>query len=208
MNAKKIVTAGLALVMVAGISVAGTLAYLTSTTGEVKNTFTVGKVAITLDEAKVTADGAVVPDAARVTENEYKLMPGHSYTKDPTVHVDDTSEDAWLFVKVENGIAAIEDSSNTIAAQMTANRWTLVDGTDNVYAYNEVVNGGDNIPVFGSFKVSGDVEGQKPDDPAEGVLYLSDYAAAKITVTAYAIQADGFNSADAAWTAFAEQELA
>lgn len=209
MNAKKIVTAGLALVMVAGISVAGTLAYLTSTSEEVKNTFTVGKVAIELDEAEVNADGTYVTNVNnRVQENEYKLMPGHSYIKDPTVHVDATSEDAWLFVKVENGIAAIEDSSNTIAAQMTANGWTLVDGTDNVYAYNEVVNGGDNIPVFGSFKVSGDVEGQKPDDPAEGVLYLSDYAAAKITVTAYAIQADGFNSADAAWTAFAEQELA
>lgn len=208
MNAKKIVTAGLALVMVAGISVAGTLAYLTSTTGEVKNTFTVGKVAITLDEAKVTADGAVVPDAARVTENEYKLMPGHSYIKDPTVHVDATSEDAWLFVKVENGIAAIEDSSNTIAAQMADNGWTAVSGAGNVYAYESIVHAGEDYEVFGTFVVSGDVEGQEPDDPAEGVLYLSDYANAEINVTAYAIQADGFSSANAAWTAFAEQELA
>lgn len=208
MNAKKIVTAGLALVMVAGISVAGTLAYLTSTTGEVKNTFTVGSVVITLDEAKVDTDGTIVPDADRVTANSYKLMPGHSYTKDPTVHVDSASEDAYLFVKVENGIAAIEDSSNTIAAQMTANGWTAVAGADNVYAYDEVVNGGDNIPVFGSFKVSGNVEGTKPDEPVAGTLYLSDYATAEITVTAYAIQADGFSSSADAWTAFAGQELA
>lgn len=207
MNAKKIVTAGLALVMVAGISVAGTLAYLTSTTGEVTNTFTVGSVAITLDEAKVNTDGTIVPDADRVTANSYKLMPGHSYTKDPTVHVGSSSEDAYLFVKVENGIAAIEDEDNTIADQLTANGWTLVSGTDNVYAYEAVVKAGEDHKVFDSFTVSGAVEGEKPDVPVDGTLYLSDYATAEITVTAYAIQADGFNSSDAAWTAFEGQEL-
>ena len=209
MNAKKIVTAGLALVMVAGISVAGTLAFLTSTTDEVKNTFTVGSVAITLDEADVNTDGTYVTDVNnRVYENEYKLMPGHEYIKDPTVHVDTNSENAYLFVKVENGIAAIEDESNTIADQMEDNGWAPVSGTDNVYAYEAVVKAGENHKVFDSFKVSGDVEGTKPDEPVAGTLYLSDYAAAEITVTAYAIQADGFSSADAAWTAFAAQELA
>ena len=44
-----------ALVLVAA-TVMGTLAYLTST-DEVKNTFTVGKVAITMDEAKVDEKG-------------------------------------------------------------------------------------------------------------------------------------------------------
>lgn len=195
MNAKKIVTAGLALVMVAGISVAGTLAYLTSS-DSVQNTFTVGKVAITLDEAPVGTDGKEVA-GDRVKANTYKLMPGHDYDKDPTVHVDASSEAAYLFVKVENGIAAIEDSSNTIAAQMTANGWTAVTGPDNVYAYNEVVNGGADVPVFETFKISGDVDGD----------VLETYKTANITVTAYAIQADGFSSADAAWTAFAAQEL-
>lgn len=195
MNAKKIVTAGLALVMVAGISVAGTLAYLTSS-DSVQNTFTVGKVAITLDEAPVGTDGKEVA-GDRVKANTYKLMPGHDYDKDPTVHVDASSEAAYLFVKVENGIADIEDESNTIAAQMTANGWTAVTGADNVYAYNEVVNGGADVPVFETFKISGDVDGD----------VLETYKTANITVTAYAIQADGFSSADAAWTAFAAQEL-
>lgn len=197
MNAKKIVTAGLALVMVAGISVAGTLAYLTSA-DSVQNTFTVGKVAIILDEADVNPDGTYVTDKeSRVDANSYKLMPGHSYIKDPIVHVDANSEKSYLFVKLENGIAAIEDQSNTIAEQMKDKGWDLVSGTTNVYAYETVVNGGTNVPVFDTFKISGDVEGDA----------LETYQTANITVTAYAIQADGFSSAEAAWTAYADQEL-
>ena len=199
MNAKKIVSAGLALVMVAGISVAGTLAYLTSTSAEVKNTFTVGKVAITLDEADVKPDGTYVTNVDnRVQENEYKLMPGREYIKDPTVHVDDASEDAWLFVKVENGIAGIEaEGESSIATQMTANGWTAVSGADNVYAYQNIVNAGDDIEVFGTFTVDGSVVDTE----------LDDYATAEINVIAYAIQADGFTTSDAAWTAFAAQDL-
>ena len=41
------------------VTVGATVAYLTSTTGPVTNTFTVGKVAITLDEADVDVDGVV-----------------------------------------------------------------------------------------------------------------------------------------------------
>lgn len=76
-----------------------TLAYLTDT-DEVDNTFTVGNVAITLDEASIGADGdATTGD--RVKKNEYHLLHGHKYHKDPTVHVDEKSEDGWLFVKLE-----------------------------------------------------------------------------------------------------------
>ena len=49
-------------------SVFGTVAYMTSK-DQVKNTFTVGKVAINLDEAKVTDDGKPVEGADRVKEN-------------------------------------------------------------------------------------------------------------------------------------------
>ena len=80
----------LCAVLLVTASVLGTMAYLTST-DEVQNTFTVGQVKITLDEAKVTTDGEPVEGAARVTENSYKLMPGHTYTKDPTIHVDAAS---------------------------------------------------------------------------------------------------------------------
>lgn len=89
----------LCAVLLIAASVLGTMAYLTSS-AEVKNTFTVGKVEIKLDEAKVTADGIPVEGAARVTENSYKLMPGNTYTKDPTVTVKAGSEASYVRMKV------------------------------------------------------------------------------------------------------------
>ena len=201
---KKTLTVLLALVLVIAMSVAGTMAYLTDK-ATVTNTFTVGNVQITLDEAKVTPDGKPVDPAERTDANSYKLLPGHTYTKDPMIHVDAASENCWLFVKVENGIAAIEDANKTIAAQMTANGWTLVENTTNIYKYKETVSGGANIPVFGEFAISNAViGGMKPitTDGAgdDGKLYLDEYKNAKIVITAYAIQADGFSTAEAAWT--------
>ena len=194
---KKTLTVLLALVLVIAMSVAGTMAYLTSS-DSVTNTFTVGNVKITLDEAdvneygqKLNKDGQVAQDgdtlAERVKANEYKLIPGHPYTKDPTIHVDSKSEDCWLFVKVEDGLAAIE-ADTTIAAQLTAKGWTAVSGATNVYAYKAIAHAGENISVFDSFTLKGDA-------------VVSNYAQAQIKVTAYAVQADGFNTAAAAWTA-------
>ena len=80
-------------------SVFGTVAYMTSK-DQVKNTFTFGKVAINLDEAKVTEDGKPVEGADRVKENSYKLIPGLTYTKDPMVTVLDGSEASYVRMKV------------------------------------------------------------------------------------------------------------
>lgn len=89
----------LCAVLLIAASVLGTMAYLTST-AKVENTFTIGKVEIKLDEAKVTADGIPVEGAARVTANSYKLMPGTTYTKDPTVTVKAGSEASYVRMKV------------------------------------------------------------------------------------------------------------
>ena len=89
----------LCAVLLVAASVLGTMAYLTST-DTVTNTFTVGKVEIKLDEAKVNADGIPVEGAARVTANSYKLMPGTTYTKDPTVTVKAGSEESYVRMKV------------------------------------------------------------------------------------------------------------
>ena len=184
-----------------------TMAYLTSKTDVVTNTFTVGKVTITLDEADVDLMGVKDGDT-RVKANEYKLIPGHTYIKDPTIHVAGDSENCWLFVKVENGLKDIiagntsvseNDSTDTvysIEAQMTKNGWSLVAGETNIYAYKATAKTGD-YKVFDNFKLKGDAN-------------VSNYATVKdddgnitggktIEVTAYAIQADGFATAAAAW---------
>ena len=95
----------LCAVLLVAASVMGTMAYLTSSDA-VTNTFTVGKVAIKLDEAKVTTDGTPVEGADRVKANEYKLMPGHTYTKDPTVTVIKGSESSYIRLKVTFNNAA------------------------------------------------------------------------------------------------------
>lgn len=186
----KALALSLCMVLLVVATVFATTAYLTST-DSVKNSFTVGNVRIALDEADVDEDGTPVADAARVQANEYKLIPGHSYTKDPTIQVAETSEDCWIFVKVENGLSAIEAENTpatTIAAQMAAKGWTAVEGSDNVYAYQDIVQAGTAIVVFENFTISGTAD-------------VAAYADAEINVTAYAIQADGFASASAAWTA-------
>lgn len=188
---RKVLTLAACAVLLVSVSIMGTIAYLTSTDA-VTNTFTVGQVGITLDEADVNTDGTYVTTVDnRVDANTYHLLPGHEYIKDPTVHVDADSEDSWLFVKVENGIEDIEDATNSIESQMLSNGWTIVEGETNVYAYKETVSAGDNIPVFGTFKIANTVENAD----------LDDYAGKTVTVTAYAVQEDGFDTAAAAWNA-------
>lgn len=92
----------LCAVLLVAASVLGTMAYLTST-AKVENTFTIGKVEITLDETDVTN-----PNGPRVKANSYKLMPGTTYTKDPTVTVLKGSEDSYVRMKVTfNNAAAL-----------------------------------------------------------------------------------------------------
>jgi len=205
-------------VLLVSISVSATLAYLTSKTEVVTNTFSVGSVNITLDEAKVDEYGVANNNVARVQTNTYKLVPGHTYTKDPTVHVAKGSEECYLFVKVENGISDIEadvvitttGENNTqtpetigkIANQLTKYGWhqleiTKADGTketvDNVYYYFNKVDARETAVdklVFFQFKVDGEAD-------------IASCANASITVQAYAVQADGFNTALEAWNATA-----
>lgn len=100
---KKIIS--LCLVIALALTAVGgaTLAYFTDK-DEVQNTFTVGKVDITLDEAKVDDDGKALTGekAERVDKNEYKpsMVPGHVFDKDPTIHVEAGSENSYIFLDV------------------------------------------------------------------------------------------------------------
>lgn len=185
----------LCAVLLVTASVLGTMAYLTSQ-NQVVNTFTVGNVAITLDEKDV--DNSTPGENDRDKANAYKLMPGHNYEKDPIVHVDANSEDCYLFVKVVNEIANIE-AEKTVAQQMTEKGWVAVDAANGIYVYTTdktnpaVVTKGSNITVFENFTIAGNVDNTT----------LATYADKTITVNAYAIQADGFagKTASEIWAA-------
>lgn len=208
----KVVLLALCMAAIIVVSVLGTMAYLTSTK-ELVNTFTVGNVKITLDEAVVDEYGETGVTTGRVEAvdgeekgNEYKLLPGHTYTKDPTIHVVTGSEKCYLFVKVVNGISAYEVDANdgdTIHEQMLANGWVPVNGQTGVYVLtekktvddvtttvNKKVTAGTDVNVFGTFTIA--------DDAPVDAIKTEDLAKLNIVVTAYAIQADGFENDDAA----------
>lgn len=189
MKAKtKAIVIALCAVLLVAASVLATLAFLKST-DSVENTFTVGKVEITLDEAKANEYGDVADATVRVKGNTYKLIPGHEYVKDPTVHLEKGSEASYIFVKVENDLEKIEvKGDTTIAAQIIENGWTALDDVAGVY-YKQVEANPDKAEdylVFSSFILAGDAD-------------VAGHKDAKITVTAYAIQADGFETAAEAW---------
>ena len=120
----------LCAVLLIAASVLGTMAYLTST-DTVTNTFTVGKVEIKLDETDVTN-----PTGPRVQANSYKLMPGTTYTKDPTVTVKAGSEESYVRMKVTF------NNATEIIALCTDPEWAEdgPTGTEKAYPLMYMVN--------------------------------------------------------------------
>ena len=214
---KKLMTV-LALVLVIAMSVAGTYAYLTST-DTVKNTFTVGNVAIKLDEAAANADGSLVYKddgqtlADRVKANSYKLLPGHTYNKDPMVTVLKGSESSYVKMTVTFTKAAELDA--IFAPNGGANMISIFNGYDSAnwiykgntedtanntrtyeFWYKEAVAAPDADvaldALFESITVPGGINNNQ----------LKTIEGMTITVNAYAIQADGFADAADAWDHF------
>lgn len=211
MNKKtKFLLVSLCAVFLVAASVLGTLAFLTDKE-EAVNTFTVGKVDINLDEADVNADGTIIEGADRVKGNEYHMIPGHKYTKDPTVTVLDGSEECYVrMLLILNEQAAWDSIYSPDIADLKSifggyddSKWIFVaphkhEGDNRIYEfrYHEVVNTPNTLePLFTSFTVPSFLD-------SADVEKLNDF---EIKVIGHAIQADGFDDADAAWAAFDQQ---
>lgn len=197
-KARKSLLLALCAVALVVTSVMGTMAYLTSTTETVTNTFTVGQVTITLDEAKVDDDGKIIDVNDRGIKNNYTLAPGGKYDKDPIVHVNEKSENSWIFVEVVNGLAAVEAASvdggyQNIDAQIQANGWKPLENVDGVY-YMEYTKGAADreLEVFQEVNIATDA-----NTKTEWANLETNGA---ITITAYAVQkADTIANQAAAW---------
>ena len=209
---KKSIALVMMAVLLVAASVMGTLAYLTST-DTVKNTFTVGKVNITLDEAEVDKNGVAVTPAKRVKTNHYKLLPGHTYNKDPMVTVLAGSEPSYIKMTVTFSKANELDAifAPTGGANLTsifngydAANWIAKGNTKDAAAntrtyefwYKETVGAPTADVALDALFDSITVPGEITQDQLETIKDMT------ITVTAYAIQADGFANADAAWAKF------
>ena len=193
-----------------------TVAYLTSK-AEVTNTFTVGNITLSLYESDVDADGQKLADNPNIhgnmkdsIGNQYHLIPGKTYAKDPTIYLDANSDNSYLFVKAQNDIRAIQETDNpatpTMQQQMEVNGWVLYktfnDGSL-IYVYGTKnaetgvitpteVNGKTKTSGFDTFSTF------TVDNGAD----VSGYTNAKVVIKAFAIQRTQFEGdVEAAWDA-------
>lgn len=208
-----------AVALVAG-SVLGTVAYL-SDRDSVANTFTVGDVQIKLDEAVVTPDGEPVDEdgdgkADRAEKgNEYHLVPGETYIKDPTVTVEAHSEPSYIRMMVT--INCVSELKTIFGDEFLPENyvegwdkeiWSCVSITDNgdntatyEFRYHEIVDAYESEedivlePLFTAFTLPGEITGEE----------LATIAELEISVEGHAIQAATFENADEAWAAFDAQ---
>lgn len=202
---KKVLTIALSVALIAAAVTGATLAFFTDAK-TAENTFTVGNVAIILDEAPVEriadefgiAEWVTDDGSERITANTYeKVYPGAVLPKDPIVWNTGASP-AYVRVKVVilNAAQWGLDDVSAILNGLNMTDWTL-DGTQSsegavtlTYSYNTVLAAGsDTGALFTAVSI--------PDE-AEALENF------KINLMAEAIQAEGFADADAAWAAFDE----
>ena len=174
MRTRNTVTAILMFVLVLSFTIGGTLAWLTDTTAPVTNTFTYGDINITLAE----------------TTEVYKMVPGNSISKDPSVTVESGSEACWLLVKVEESANFKDFMTYTIASD-----WTQLAGVNGVY-YREV----NAVTEDTKFDVLANNQVQVSDTVTkEALTALTEATYPTLTFTAYAVQRDNIETAEQAW---------
>ena len=178
MKNSKLLVAIISVLSLCSFLVGTSVAWLTSKTEDLVNTFTYGDINIKLEETD-TEDGD-----DNVNTNEYKMLPGNEITKDPKVTVIANSEESYLFVKLTKS----ENFDNFMTYEV-AEGWTLLEGTTDVY-YREVgVSDKDQ-----EFTVLKDNKVKVKEDVTKAKLNELDKDGANnyptLTITAYAVQRD------------------
>lgn len=161
--------ASLALVCVALLAilaVAGTVAYLQGTSGDVVNTFSTNEVTVDLKET---------------TDDSYNIVPGTSETKDPKVTVKNTV-DAYAYVKVD-------DKTEGLVTYAIADGWTALDTEKYPGVYYREVAADETTKSFSV--LAGDKVSYASSLTNEDMKKLKD--SGTLTFTAYAIQKEPFD---------------
>ena len=210
---KKITAIFLCVALVAIAVVGASLAYFTDTK-TATNTFTMGDVKIKLDETNVNN-----PEGDRVTSNEYNVYPGAVVTKDPIVHnVGKNAAYIRATVNVENwmNMCAVYFPDFGIAYPNQGYEQSLlllVDALGEGWSIEGVTTGtpfqlGNFSAKFilkydGTLAAGADTTAmfQTVTIPA-GLDNASAASFDEVKVVAQAIQADGFDTWEAAFTAF------
>ena len=201
-STNKLLIAAICLLLILNLSIFTTLAWMTDT-AQVTNTFTVGKVDIELIETDSDEDGDN-------KKNEYHLIPGQVYTKDPTMTVLKDSESAYLrMIMTVHGWDAVKEvmKDNDIESFFAFiegwedAQWEFIKLTEDPnsktasfeFRYKEPVSGFDEagnsknneLPaLFTKFKVPGSLT-------IEDLAKLKE-AGFKMVIEGHAIQSAGF----------------
>lgn len=203
----------LCAVALVAATVMGTLSYLTDSS-QIINTFTMGNVHLKLDEAVVDESGN--PTGGRTeTGNTYHLLPGQSYTKDPTVTVLAGSDQSYVRMLVT--INCYDELTAIFGDPFLPQYY--VEGWDNaVWTTTGVIAEDENANTATyEFRYHKTVKPEKDADLVLEALFtavvvpetmtgaqLDSITGLQITVEAHAIQAAGFNTADEAWAVFSK----
>ena len=184
-----------AMVLITG-SVLGTMAWLTAETDEVVNTFTYGNINIDLDEHVYDPDQNALGEELTKSADNYLIIPGIDLPKDPFVTVKAGSEDCYLFVKVEES----EGFAKGKVTYAVDESWTKGDGTKipaNVY-YRQVSQPAADV----SYNVLKDNKIFVSENLTKDEVKEMQQSQVRPTLkfTAYAIQAEGIDSAETAWS--------
>ena len=167
---KKVLAIALAVVLLVGVVIGGTMAWFTDKTQVIENTFTVGNIDIELEETDSDQDQD--PD-----KNAYKMIPGWTITKDPVATVLENSEDCYLFVKLDK----VNDFDKYMTYEM-ADGWTELE--TGVY-YREVTTG----DADQEFQIIKNNTVTVKDTVTKGDMdALTATTYPKLNVTAYAVQ--------------------
>lgn len=131
MTKKKMMMAGMSAALVAVIGVGGTLAYLSATSNEVENTFTIGKGFDNADGQALIVDEQKIGTTERTQEDQVyeNLTPGYKEVKDPTVRLRNGSVTSYVFAKI-TGVDALESEKALANSGNEEQVWDIT-GWDN-----------------------------------------------------------------------------
>lgn len=156
--AVKIALTMLAVVLLIGGTIGGTLAWLAAESGPVTNTFTVGKIEIELKEHELKNDGTLDTSKEVVKNENYKILPGATQPKDPFVTVKANSENCYVYVLVTNDLVIGTDP--VAVCDIYAN-WEQIGKKENsiLYRHNAIVNASESdqsLQVFSKVTYDGE----------------------------------------------------
>lgn len=169
-----------AVVLLIGCAVGGTVAWLVAKGGTIENTFTVGNINVSLSE----------------TSRTYHIVPGVNIPKDPKAQVKANSEDCYLFVKVEEKnwpTFKEQDGTTRKVDYKLAEGWIELEQEPGVY-YREVNKNTANQ----DFPILKDNQVTVSKNLTKGELDTVS-TEPKLIFTVYAVQKEGVQDATEAW---------